>query len=54
MEPPLVLGGMAELVGFAVSKVRDQEPSLDPALVLHLRQEQWARLKNPFTARGVE
>jgi len=50
-ERPLVLGSLAELVGFALGKTRDRQPSLDRDLVRYLRREQLTKLKNPLRAR---
>jgi glycosyltransferase involved in cell wall biosynthesis len=52
-EPPVVLGGMAELVGFAVGRAHDHEPSVDPSVVRYLRREQLARLKKLLRLRGT-
>lgn len=52
-ERPFVVGGIAELVGFAYGRVRDREPSVDADVVRYLRSEQLAKLRNPLRARRV-
>jgi glycosyltransferase involved in cell wall biosynthesis len=44
-ERPYLLGSMAELAGFAVSKVRNPQPSIDPDVVRFLRREQLTKLR---------
>lgn len=50
-ERPYVLGGLAEVVGFVIGRVRDGEPAVGPDVVHYLRAEQLDKLKNPFMAR---
>ncbi len=49
-ESPLVLGSLAELCGFAVGKLRDGAPSVNPSVASFLKQEQLAKLRKPLQA----
>jgi hypothetical protein len=49
MEQPFLLGSLAELLGFAVGKTRDHEPSIDPEDVRFLRREQLVKLRRLAT-----
>ena len=44
-ERPYVLGSLAELAGFAVTKVQSPQPSIDPDVVRFLRREQLDKLR---------
>lgn len=48
-ERPYLLGSIAELAGFAVSKVRNPRPSVDPDVVRFLRKEQLTKLRRLAT-----
>ena len=48
-ERPYVVGSLAELIGFAVSKTRNRKPSVDHEVVRFLRQEQLSRLRRLAT-----
>jgi glycosyltransferase involved in cell wall biosynthesis len=50
-ERPYVVAGLAELVGFAIGRIRDRKPSIDRGVVDYLRREQLAKLRRPFTER---
>ena len=50
-ERPYLLGSIAELAGFAVSKARNPEPSIDPDVVRFLRTEQLTKLRRLVAAR---
>jgi len=50
-ERPVLLGSLAELLGFTVGKAQDRHPSVDGEFVRYLRREQLTKLKNLLSAR---
>lgn len=50
-EQPCLLGSLAELIGFAVDKVRNRQPTIDPDVVRFLRREQLTKLRRLATMR---
>ncbi len=50
-ERPVLLGSLAELLGFTVGRAQDRHPSVDGELVRYLRREQLTKLKNLLNAR---
>jgi len=50
-EQPYLLGSLAELIGFAVGKARNRQPSIDRDVVRFLRREQVTKLRRLAAAR---
>ena len=50
-ERPYLLGSLAELIGFAVDKVRNRQPTIDRDVVRFLRREQLTKLRRLAVVR---